>query len=86
MGYATDDDSRNNPLLALVTLGEGWHNNHHHYPASATLGFFWWEMDVTYWVLDGLSALGLIWDLREPPVAVRENLALLSSDQAGSRP
>ena len=51
--YATRDDSRNNPLLAVLTLGEGWHNNHHHYPASASLGFFWWEIDVTYWVLAG---------------------------------
>ena len=49
--YATGDDSRNNALLAVLTLGEGWHNNHHHYPASAALGFFWWEIDVTYWVL-----------------------------------
>ena len=51
--YATSDDSRNNWLLALITLGEGWHNNHHHYPASARQGFYWWEIDVTYYVLRG---------------------------------
>ena len=69
--YPTGDDSRNNPWLALLTLGEGWHNNHHHFPGSATLGFFWWEVDPTYWVLRGLAAVGLIWDLREPSSAVR---------------
>jgi stearoyl-CoA desaturase (delta-9 desaturase) len=84
--YATGDESRNNPLLALLTLGEGWHNNHHHYPASATLGFFWWEVDPTYWALRALSATGLIWDLREPPVAVRDDFALLAPEQVGSRP
>jgi stearoyl-CoA desaturase (Delta-9 desaturase) len=69
--YPTGDDSRNNPWLAFLTLGEGWHNNHHHYPGSATLGFFWWELDPTYWVLRALSAIGLIWDLRQPPEVVR---------------
>ena len=68
--YATGDDSRNNAVLAVLTLGEGWHNNHHHYPGSATLGFFWWEIDVTYWVLKALAATGLIWDLRQPPARV----------------
>ncbi|MCB9724601.1 MAG: acyl-CoA desaturase [Spirochaetaceae bacterium] len=65
--YETGDDSRNNLWLALLTLGEGWHNNHHHYMASCRQGFFWWEVDVTYYVLRGLSAVGLVWDLREPP-------------------
>ena len=65
--YATRDDSRNNWLLAVVTTGEGWHNNHHRYPGSARQGFFWWEIDVTYYVLRALSSVGLIWDLRQPP-------------------
>jgi stearoyl-CoA desaturase (delta-9 desaturase) len=68
--YETRDDSRNNLWLALLTLGEGWHNNHHHYMASARQGFFWWEVDVTYYVLRGLQALGLVWDIREPPAHV----------------
>jgi stearoyl-CoA desaturase (delta-9 desaturase) len=68
--YETSDDSRNNALLALLTFGEGWHNNHHHYQASARQGFRWWEIDVTYYLLRGLAALGLVWDLREPPAAV----------------
>jgi stearoyl-CoA desaturase (delta-9 desaturase) len=70
--YPTGDDSRNNPVLALLTLGEGWHNNHHHYPASSTFGFFWWELDLTYWVLRALEAAGLIWDVREIPLEVRD--------------
>lgn len=65
--FATTDDSRNSLLLALVTLGEGWHNNHHHYMASTRQGFYWWELDPTYYVLKGLAALGIVWNLREPP-------------------
>ena len=73
--YATRDDSRNNALLAVITLGEGWHNNHHHYPGSASLGFFWWEIDPTFWMLRILNATGLIWDLRAPPArALRATL------------
>jgi stearoyl-CoA desaturase (delta-9 desaturase) len=68
--YETGDDSRNNWVLALLTLGEGWHNNHHRYQASARNGFYWWEVDVTYYVLRGLEKLGLIWDLRPVPASV----------------
>jgi stearoyl-CoA desaturase (delta-9 desaturase) len=64
--YATPDDSRNNFWLALITLGEGWHNNHHHYQSSVNQGFFWWEIDISYVVLLGLSQVGLVWDLRKP--------------------
>ena len=70
--YATSDTSRNNPLLALVTLGEGWHNNHHFYMSSARQGFFWWEVDVSYYSLRVLSWLRVVWDVREPPASVRE--------------
>ncbi|MBS0376346.1 MAG: acyl-CoA desaturase [Proteobacteria bacterium] len=69
--YATGDDSRNNALLALLTFGEGWHNNHHHYPNAARQGFYWWEIDLTYYGLRVLAALGLIWDLKPVPAAVR---------------
>ncbi len=65
--YATDDDSRNNLWLALLTLGEGWHNNHHHYPSAARQGFYWWEIDLTYYGLILLSKLGIIWDLKPVP-------------------
>jgi stearoyl-CoA desaturase (delta-9 desaturase) len=67
--FATGDDSRNNLALALITTGEGWHNNHHHYQSSARQGFRWWEIDVTYYVLKLLAAAGLVWDLRRPPRA-----------------
>jgi stearoyl-CoA desaturase (Delta-9 desaturase) len=65
--FATSDDSRNNFWLALLTFGEGWHNNHHHYPASARQGFYWWEIDLTYYGLKLLEALGIIWDLKPVP-------------------
>jgi len=70
--YRTGDSSRNNWLLALITLGEGWHNNHHHYPSAASQGFYWWEIDITYYVLKFLSWLGIIWDLRVIPVQARD--------------
>jgi stearoyl-CoA desaturase (delta-9 desaturase) len=68
--YLTGDDSRNHWFLALVTLGEGWHNNHHHYQSSTRQGFKWWEIDITYYLLKMLSWVGLVWDLREPPAAI----------------
>lgn len=68
--YVTGDQSRNNWLLALLTMGEGWHNNHHAYQASVRQGFRWWEYDPTYYALRVLSWLGLVWDLHLPPRAV----------------
>jgi len=65
--YNTKDDSRNNLVVALITCGEGWHNNHHHFPGSARQGFYWWEVDVTYYFLKLLSWLGIIWDLKTVP-------------------
>jgi stearoyl-CoA desaturase (delta-9 desaturase) len=69
--YATRDASRNNLWLALVTFGEGWHNNHHHYPAAARQGFYWWEVDFSWYGLKLLQALGIVWDLKPVPAAVR---------------
>jgi stearoyl-CoA desaturase (delta-9 desaturase) len=68
--YETSDTSRNNWLLALMTLGEGWHNNHHHYMASARQGFYWWEIDLTYYVLKVLSWFGIVWELRKVPTHI----------------
>ncbi|HLT80821.1 MAG TPA: acyl-CoA desaturase [Cyclobacteriaceae bacterium] len=65
--YESNDESRNSLWLALLTLGEGWHNNHHYYEVSARQGFFWWEIDITYYLLKGLAAIGLIWDLKKVP-------------------
>lgn len=70
--YATRDDSRNNLWLALLTLGEGWHNNHHHYPASTRQGFYWWEIDITFYVLKAMSWVGLVWDLKPVPARIRD--------------
>ncbi len=68
--YVTGDESRNNWLLALVTMGEGWHNNHHAYQVSVRQGFRWWEYDPTYYTLRALSWIGVVWDLHIPPKAV----------------
>jgi stearoyl-CoA desaturase (delta-9 desaturase) len=69
--FATDDDSRNNWLLALLTFGEGWHNNHHHFPGSVRQGFAWWEIDLTWYLLRAMAALGLVWDLKSMPLSLR---------------
>ena len=71
--YKTKDGSKNNFILALLTFGEGWHNNHHHYPGSARQGFYWWEIDITYYILKLMSCIGLIWDLRTVSPTVRES-------------
>jgi len=71
--YVTGDDSRNNWWLAIITLGEGWHNNHHAYQRSTRQGFRWYEIDITYYLLKAMSWLGLVWDLGEPPVEVVRN-------------
>ncbi len=71
--YVTGDDSRNNWLLAFFTMGEGWHNNHHAYQSSVRQGFRWWEIDPTFYILKGLSWLGVVWDLKAPPEAVLRN-------------
>ena len=63
-------NSRNNWVLALITFGEGWHNNHHHFPGSARQGFRWWEFDVTYYVLRLLAVLRLVWDLKPMPAGL----------------
>jgi stearoyl-CoA desaturase (Delta-9 desaturase) len=71
--YLTGDDSRNNWFLALFTMGEGWHNNHHACQSSVRQGFRWWEYDLTYYLLKLFSALRLVWDLKTPPLAVLRN-------------
>jgi stearoyl-CoA desaturase (delta-9 desaturase) len=68
--FDTRDDSRNNPWLALITFGEGWHNNHHFFPGSARQGFRWWELDITYYGLRLMAALGLVHQLRPVPARV----------------
>jgi stearoyl-CoA desaturase (delta-9 desaturase) len=70
--YQTGDDSRNSFLLAVVTLGEGWHNNHHRYQSATRNGFYWWELDITYYLLRALAWTGLIWNLKAVPKSVLE--------------
>ncbi|MFM7214254.1 MAG: acyl-CoA desaturase [Verrucomicrobiota bacterium] len=67
--YETGDDSRNSFILSLITLGEGWHNNHHKHMTCTRQGFYWWEVDITYYLLKVMSWTGLIWDLRPVPSA-----------------
>lgn len=72
--YATTDHSKNNLLFALITLGEGWHNNHHHYPNSARQGFMWWEIDISYYLIKLMELLGIVWDVKPvPPSALERN-------------
>ncbi|UCE82060.1 MAG: acyl-CoA desaturase [Deltaproteobacteria bacterium] len=85
--YNTPDTSRNNVFLALITLGEGWHNNHHHYAVSTRQGFYWWEIDITYYLLIFLSWLGIVRDLRPLPEAVRSrNQIEAKAKPEGNRP
>ncbi|HZJ65107.1 MAG TPA: acyl-CoA desaturase, partial [Kofleriaceae bacterium] len=80
--YATKDASRNNWALAVITMGEGWHNNHHHYMSSANQGFRWYEIDVSYYLLVALSKLGVVWDVRRAPAQV---VAAIAQPTAGHR-
>jgi len=68
--FPTTDDSRNNWLLAILTFGEGWHNNHHRFSSSARQGFYWYEYDFTFYILKVLSWLGIVWDLRPVPQSI----------------
>jgi len=82
--YDTGDDSRNSFWLALLTWGEGWHNNHHRYMTAARQGFFWWEIDLTYGLLAALQRVGVIWDVIQPPThLVRERDAVTASHTDG---
>jgi stearoyl-CoA desaturase (delta-9 desaturase) len=65
--FDCNDNSRNNFIVALLTFGDGWHNNHHYYQRSARHGFYWWEIDLSHYILKGLSYVGLVWDLHTPP-------------------
>lgn len=86
--YVTGDHSRNSLLLALITCGEGWHNNHHHFQSATRQGFRWWEVDLTYYVLRALALVGVVWDLKEPPAEVvsgERRLATVAVDRAAKR-
>jgi stearoyl-CoA desaturase (Delta-9 desaturase) len=72
--FDSGDRSLNHWLLGLLTFGEGWHNNHHYFQSSTRQGFFWWEIDLSYYVLRLLAVFGLVWDLKEPPARVYEEV------------
>ncbi|AFM10857.1 acyl-CoA desaturase [Turneriella parva] len=82
--YETGDESRNHWLLAITTMGEGWHNNHHYYQASARMGFYWWEIDMTYYILRFLGLFGLVWNFKEVPKAIKAKT--IASQQANQSP
>jgi stearoyl-CoA desaturase (delta-9 desaturase) len=71
--YKSGDESKNSLILAIVTMGEGWHNNHHYYQRATNQGFFWWEIDATYYILRLFQAVGLVWDIHVPPAHVRDS-------------
>jgi stearoyl-CoA desaturase (Delta-9 desaturase) len=73
--FATRDDSRNNAFTAFFAAGEGWHNNHHRYQRAARNGFYWWELDVTYYVIVGMRALGLAWEVQCVPERIYREAA-----------
>jgi stearoyl-CoA desaturase (delta-9 desaturase) len=74
--FETTDTSRNSFLLALITLGEGWHNNHHRYMHAARQGFYWWEIDVSYYLLKVMSWCGLIWELKRVPQQIYQEASI----------
>ncbi|MCX6127849.1 MAG: fatty acid desaturase [Proteobacteria bacterium] len=82
--YRSGDTSKNSFLLALITCGEGWHNNHHYYQATANQGWFWWEIDFSYYVIKLASWLGLTWDLRLPPDHIKAKTIAREHTQAAS--
>ena len=84
--YATRDDSRNNFWLALITLGEGWHNNHHYYATSVRQGFYWWELDVSWYVLRLMGVCGLVWGFKQVPPHLRARHASAQKEAVGAEP
>jgi stearoyl-CoA desaturase (delta-9 desaturase) len=67
--YDSGDESRNNLVVGVLALGEGWHNNHHAFPSSARHGLRWWQMDISWWIIRGLEMCGLAWKVRLPTEA-----------------
>jgi len=70
--YPTRDRSTNNAIVALLTFGEGWHNNHHYWPRAARAGFRRCEIDLVYYVIVALAWIGLVWHVQDVPPHVRE--------------
>lgn len=79
--FKTRDESKNSFILALITFGEGWHNNHHKFPGSARQGLHWWEIDLSYYGLLLLEKLGIIWDVDKGPDKDQIQQAMLLAKQ-----
>ena len=77
--FNTPDESRNNVLTAVFAAGEGWHNNHHRYQRAARNGFYWWELDPTWYVIQTMAALGLAWDVQKVPARIYREAQSLKS-------
>ena len=83
--FNTRDDSRNSFILSLITLGEGWHNNNHRYMSATRQGFYWWEVDITYYILKGLSWTGFIWNLKPVPQSIYDEAEQCQRQNAVAR-
>jgi stearoyl-CoA desaturase (delta-9 desaturase) len=80
--FETVDESRNNPLTAFFAVGEGWHNNHHRYQRAARNGFYWWELDLTWYVIRAMAVLGIASDVQPVPARIYEEARVLRKRRA----
>jgi stearoyl-CoA desaturase (delta-9 desaturase) len=83
--FDTIDESRNNPLTAFFAVGEGWHNNHHRYQRAARNGFYWWELDPTWYVIRAMAAIGLVWDIQEVPRRIYDEARAVKARREAAR-
>jgi stearoyl-CoA desaturase (delta-9 desaturase) len=83
--FETRDESRNNALTAVLAAGEGWHNNHHRYQRAARNGFYWWEVDLTWYVIRAMAAIGLVWNIQRVPVRIYKEARALKANRGGSK-
>lgn len=81
--FQTHDHSANNPICAVLALGEGWHNNHHAFPTSARHGLQWWQFDSSWLIIQTMGLLGLAWQIRTPSENAMETKSI---DQAAADP
>lgn len=84
--FKITDESRNNPILAIITLGEGWHNNHHRFAHSARQGMYWWEYDVSFYILKVLSWFGIVWDMKSYPKSLYQEARQNKQDKKSDVP
>jgi stearoyl-CoA desaturase (delta-9 desaturase) len=83
--FETRDESRNNIVTAIFAAGEGWHNNHHRYQRAARNGFYWWEIDLTWYVIRAMTAVGLAWNVQRVPVRIYQEARTLKANRAASK-